>query len=498
METNQEAQERMFASLDQRARLRALGDEAAVRSLDVEIEQHVARLGEASASRPASRTAVPPRPVALAMAHALFAAPHLGRTLSSAPLAGSFPGFRANQALSDVLGVPHWELEPLREAVDLKVSSILRQRRSLLWLWQRSGDPAQQPRALYETLFPTNGGTPPQRFERRGARLYAVFADPLPLPADALYLRWIAPHRPEALWPDDTFQARYVDESLVRALGRGLGVNADEAPELLDNLVCVVPATDDSRFVRLDRWRSEGWSDITGLARGADAPAWITLPLAPDALDDDLPVERTPEGVVTRNPRRVFDRQATTRITAVVQGLYAALCARMIAGEPLDGAALARLFDLGPHIQRALQPLLDWPASPAAQAHVAAKLDVSLDDAAGTLALVRDVWLKAAHASWGGRPSPERPVTVQTVLASHIAATSWSLTRRWREPGDRRVPHQPILLLFFASYVQQAALSRLWRAPDGTLPPPEDVIGEWFPVLWRRVLDIVGFDEGSN
>ncbi|HMV67038.1 MAG TPA: hypothetical protein PKA64_09320, partial [Myxococcota bacterium] len=448
--------------------------------------------------RPAARDAVPPRPVALAMAQALFAVPHLGRTLGSAPLATSFPGFRANQALSDVLGIPPWELEPLREAVDLRVSAMLRQRRSLMWLWQRSGDPAQQPRALYDTLFPTTGGPPPQRFERRGGRLYAVFADTAPLPADALYLRWIAPHRPDALWPDDTFQARYVDDTLVRALGRGLGVTPDEAPELLDNLVCVVPAADDSRFVRLDRWRSEGWADISGLARAADTPAWITLPLTADAMDDDLPIERVAEGVVTRNPRRVFDRQATTRITAVVQGLYAALCARLVAGEPLDGPALARLFDLGPHIQRALQPLLDWPALTATHAHLAHQLGVSTEEVAGTLALVRDVWLKAAHASWGGRSSPERPVTVQTVLATHMAATAWSLVKRWREQGDARVPHQPVLALFFATYAQQAALSRLWRAPDGTLPPPEDVVGQWFPVLWRRILDTVGLDEPVN
>lgn len=489
--------ERMFSALDERARLRAIGDRESAGPIEHQIEQDIHALGAACASRQATRKAEPPRAVQIAMATALFAAPHLGRTLTWAATPGQLPGFQPSPALSNALGLSLKELEELRDAADLRVSEILRQGRALTWLWQRSGDPRAQPRLLFDQLFPADGTQPPERFVRRGARLYAIFRDPHPLPPESLYLRWLPVRDDGCLWPDDTFQARYVDDLVVRAMVRSIGVPSESARTMLDNLVCVVPNADESRFLRRDRWRSEGWADLTGLARASDVPSWITSAMLPDALDDEPVLERTENGIACRHARRIFDRHATTRVTAAVQGLYAEICARQLSGEPPDTAALLRIFDLGTCIQRALGPLLTWPTQHSVHQHWAKQLQVPVNAVAAAMNQMQEVWMRAAQTSWGGSPTDERPVTVQTVLTSHLAATLHSMQRAWRAGGDPRIPHQPLILLFFASYVRQVPLGRLWRAPDGTLPAPEDVIGQWFGVMWRRVLDAYGIDEGE-
>jgi len=488
----------LFSAVDERARLRAVGDEDGARAQESLVDKHVHALGAACAAQPARRDAVPPRAVQVAMATALFAAPHLGRTLTWAAAPGKMPGFQPCPPLADALGLSIKELDELRDAVDLRVSDVLRQGRALTWLWSRAGDPRAQPRTLFEQLFPADGTEIPERFVRRGTRLYAVVRDPKPLPPESLYLRWLPVRGTSGMWPDDTFQARYVDDLQVRALIRAVGVHADRARELLDNLVCVVPATDEARFLRRDRWRSEGWADLSGLGRASQAPGWLQLQMTPDALDDEALLERTDTGIQCRNARKVFDRQATTRILAAVNGLYTELCARLLTGEPFDPASLSRVFDLGTCIQRALEPLLAWPTQKTVIAHYAGRLGVPEPSVATALGQVRDIWVRAAQSSWGGNPTPDRPVTVQTVLAAHLAATWHGLGRAWAEPGDPRVPHQPLVLLFFAAYAQQVPLGRLWRANDGSLPAPEDIVGQWFGVLWRRVLDAIGLDDGEG
>jgi hypothetical protein len=61
---------------------------------------------------------------------------------------------------------------------------------------------------------------------------------------------------------------------------------------------------------------------------------------------------------------------------------------------------------------------------------------------------------------------------------------------------DPRSSHRRVMLLFLAHYAASAPLGRLWRVQDGKLPPPEDVLGEWFWGTWQRVLDAEEEAEG--
>lgn len=490
----------LFQALDDRAQAATRGDAAGLRVAEMTVGGHVAHLASV-ASRPARSASrdTPPRAVATALAQALFAAPHVSRTLAVENTMSEQHGFVPSPRLADALGLPLWQLEEIRDDIDRRVATSLRQIRALNWLWYRVDNPSMHPEPLYNLLFPGAGDPQPSRFVRRGGRMYALLPEEHPPPPEALYLRWLPGAAHWSAMPDDHFDSRFIDDGLLRSLGRSIGASPAEVQGLLDRMVCAIPEDYTDAFIRRDRWRNEGWAEVTGLGTAHPGPTWLALPLAPEALDVTAWMGLTDDGLELRAPRRVFDRHAMTRVTAMVRGLYSELLARMLSKRPMDPSRQAALFDLGPYIQRILQPLLDWTAQPATHAHVAEKLGVPPSHAAAALAKVRRVWLKAARTSWGGAPTADRPHTVQSLLAVHLAVLQASLHRVFRQPPDGRAPHHRVLLLFFAFYAVKAPLGRLWRAgDDGQLPPPEDVIGEWFWCTWRSAMDAIEADDGED
>jgi hypothetical protein len=165
------------------------------------------------------------------------------------------------------------------------------------------------------------------------------------------------------------------------------------------------------------------------------------------------------------------------------------MCARLLTGRTIEPSQQPVLFDLDPYLQRIFQPLLDWTSNPRAHAKLAAAVGAQPDHVAVAMAQVRAAWVEAARSSWGGAPTESRPWTVQAVLAIHLALAQSSLHRVWRQDEDPRAAHHRILLLFFAHYMAGAPLARLWKSENGKLPPPEDVVGQWFWGTWLRVLD---------
>jgi hypothetical protein len=483
----------LYEALDNRALVEST--EVARAAAETRVGRAVAALGTAAWRPDVDRLeSPPPAAVGKALARALFDVPHVNRTFGGETTLNAYAPFRPSNALADALGVTRDEMEEMREDVDRVAAGVLKQMRLLSWLWMRSGDPSVRPQALWGTLFPVDGGQQPVRFLRRGARLYPVFAGVRELPTEALYLPWVGGDA-GAERPLGGFQARYVDDATLRSIQRGLGTAGDEARRLLDNLVCPLPGSD-VLWLKRDRWRSEGWSDLCGLGVAADSTAWLTLPIARDGIDLDGFFELGAEGIIVRAPRRVFDRHAMARVGAVMRGLYAELCARVLSGEPLDPARQSAMFDLGTAIHRVLQPLLDWAASPATQRHVSEHLGVTLEAAGTALEQVREVWVRSAHAAWAGRPDEDRPHTVQTILTTHLALVQSSLYRIWRRQPDGRGSHQRVMLLFLGHYFSEAPLGRLWRTTEkGDLVPVEDVLGDWFWGSWRRSLDALGYDD---
>jgi hypothetical protein len=489
----------LFEVLGRRGRHLALGDGSGLAAYDEQVGRAVRVLSH-QVRRP-MRTSVseaPPRPVAMAMAQAIFSAPHVARTLAIDTTLSEHHGFQPTAHLADALGVPMWELEEVRDDIDRRVASFLKQTRALNWLWFRFDNPSIHPAPLYNVLFPGATGPEPERFVRRGGRLYLVLPQRDPPPLESLYLRWLSSRGEWSVTPDDYFSARYVDEAVRRGIGRGIGAEGDETQRLLDNMVCAVPSSESRAFIVRDRWRSEGWAELTGLGMSEPSPAWLGQPMAPDAVEVRSWLSVTEGGIAVNSPRRVFDRHALLRITAMMHGLYAELCARVLSGEPVDPMQQAALFDLDPYIQRALQPLLDWAGRADTHAHVARELGAEVDHVRAALLQVREVWLKSARTSWGGSPAEGRPHTVQSILATHMAVSQEALHHLYRMPPDPRAPHHRVAVVFFAHYAQQASVGRLWKVEGGALPPTEDVLGEWFWGTWQRVLRALDRDNQAG
>ncbi len=497
MEPTPSAVADLFAALARHARLIARGDMDDSRRTGIEIGGHVAHVA-GLAGRPMRTQAdgPPPRAVALAMAKALYSVPHMSRTLSVYSTRHDAPLFDVTPSMSDALGLTAAELEEIRTDIDLRVSGVLKQTRALHWLWQRAGNPRLQPEALFHMLFPGAVGAPAQRFTHRGCRLYALIDEEVPPPREALYLPWLPESGRWSCVPDTHFAARFVDPATIRGVCRGIGASEEEVRDLLDQMVCTVPSAEHNTFLDHDRWRGEGWAALTGLGRAHPSAAWVSLPLASDGLPPDGWIAQGEGGLALSDARRVFDRHAMSRVTIMMQGLYAELCARVLLGETIAPDRQAALFDLAPYVQRCLQPLLDWAAAPATHREIADQIGADVRHVGAALATVREGWLKAARASWGGVPTEERPYTVQSILVTHLAITQASLFRAWRMEADNRAPHHRVLLLFFAHYAAAAPVGRLWRPENGRLPPPEDVIAEWFWGTWQRVLAARDADGG--
>ena len=478
----------LFMLLDRLAQARTLSREDQVRECAGNVASEVDRLA-AHLSRPAVSSVSPGRGRAVAMAQALFAAPHVARTLSVEATQSDVRAVEPDDELADLLSLPLWELEELREDVDRRVAQFMRQTRALHWLWRVTPNPRSAPEPLFKMLFPGVETPSGLRFTRRGARLYCMFDAPSPPPPESLYLRWLSDAPRWTMVPDGWFDPRYVDDNLVTRLGRALGSSADDARGLLQNMVCAIPAASERMFLARDRWRSEGWADITGLGLASPSPSWICQTIAPDGIDTRNWIRHGDDALELHDPRRAFDRHALSRITAMMHGLYAEMCARLLSRQEVGPMGQALLFDLSPYIQRALQPLLDWAARDATHERLAASLGVEAHVVASLLGQARNIWLDAAHNSWGGAPTPDRPHSVQSILARHLALAQRSLAEAFSRSTGGPGAHQRVLLMYFGCYVASAPIGRLWRAVDGALPPPEDPIGDAFWAMWTAVDD---------
>lgn len=483
----------LFEALDARAG-RAATDARAAAGLDAQVAAAVASLGEGLSRPMVDRlSGPPPDAIGAAMARALFDAPHVSRTFGGDTTVHAYAPFRPSEALGDALGHDVDVLDAMREDGDRAAAGVLKQMRLLSWLWMRAGDPAAQPLTLFRSLFPVDASTPPQRFVRRGARLYPMFAGPGAQP-EALFLPWVSGDGVDQ--PLGGFVARYVDDGLVTAIQRGIGADAGEAVRLLSDLVCPLPVVDDA-WVRRDRWRAEGWASLTGLGTTHDSAVWLTMPLARDAVDVHTLFERAPHGgYQAASARRVFDRHAMQRATLAVRALYAELMARALTGDLAEVTRHAAVFDVCGTFQRVLQPLLDWVRSPGARRHVAETFALPSGETERLMDEVHGVWVHAMQVGWAGRPAADRPHTVATIVTGHLALLQTSLARTQRRAPDGRGAHQRVLLLFLAHYLARAPLGRLWRTnAEGGLVPTEDVVGDWFWGTWRRALDALGYEE---
>lgn len=462
-------------------------DAPEVRTLESRIAQTVDKVARvAGRPKPSRGDVPPPRPVAVAMAMAVASQPHLSITVGGSE--DEVPLLIGSEALEHALGLPRWEIEDLREEIDRRAGLVLKQSRALRWLRSHLEITGDDDGAGFRALLPgLERDLETCGFESLGTRLYARIAAPAP-PTASLYLGWtVDPQR--SFSPLETFQSRYVDVALRRALARAIGADEEEVAFLLDNMVLPIPVEAAETFLAHDAWRHDGYADLTSLGAPYGGTAWLTQPLVAERVDWTAWLKVDGEDIAPDNARAAFDHLAMPRLTALVRQLYAEMLAGLHAEGTIPPYRQRALFDVETHVDVALQPLLRWIGQPTTITWLARTTGVDAARVRAALEQVREDWSLQARHSWGGRPSAERMHSVQSLFTTHLAVSQASLHRLYHQPADSRAPHKQVLKLFAGHYFAQAQLGRLWMSPDGTLPPIEDVAGQWFWPTWMRVLN---------
>ena len=493
-------------------------DPARRRALDVEIAE-IADQVALALRRPVrvDLDGPPPRRVAIALGLALHSAPHFVATLPPPHRDGTLefgePSRRSaefvpvvpNEVYQRGLGLAQWEIDELREEIDRRAGKLLKQIRTVNWLWSFFGLPDPQgAQTLGRILFP---GTEEASVDlaRRGGHIYLLVDTATPSPLPALYLPWLATDPNLA---PTAFKARGVDKGLRTRIARGVGADDGEVSELLEEMITVLPRRDAGNYLHVDQWRSYGYAMITDLGTPYSAGDWLIRPIPPDGADWRVWLRLGPNGLVVKGtPEKVFDALALPPVTAMMRLIYAA----MLAGLDRDGNETPEgvrpedvdLYDIPRHMRAALSPLIAWAGKSSTHKYLARELRRPVEEITVVLEQVRDAWVQHAATSWYGPPGTTTP-SIQTLVLEHLVALHQSLRRMLRTEPDPRGEHGDLLLLFCAHYLREARLERLWvrslsdcADPDGRIPA-EDIASTWFWRAWQRILDESEQDAGGT
>jgi hypothetical protein len=451
----------------------------------------------------------PPRAVAVALATAIFAQPHLSMLFSElhtdateevepAPLSsGDAPFVLPPEVLPEALGLPNWELEDIREDVDRKVGLVLKQARAVRWLWAHFGIPDSSAEQLFRVLFPAAPGKlSPVGLMRRGPQLYALASQEVTPPVESLYLSWLPVVEEKSFPPLRTFRAIYVNPNLRRSLGRSIGAADEEVVQILESMVTVIPRGATTKFLQHDGWRARGFAAITGVPAPYGEPAWLSRALEPEDVAWGSWLFAKPEGgLEVGDARHAFDMLAVTRVNGVLRQLYGEMFARLLHGEANGRGGDLILLDVERHIRAVLKPLVAWAEAPQTSGWIAAQLRIPSEVVQRAMDKVAAEWKEQLDLAWVGAPADGHGRTVQALITTHLVVLQDGLRSAMARRADPRGPHKDILLLFAAQYFAHAPLERLWAeaSENNTWPSVRvsvtDVVGQWFWGAWTRVLD---------
>lgn len=504
---------RLVRELERRLRIE---DAIARRALDVEIAE-IADQVAVALQQPLQEDphGAPARRVAVAMALALHSAPHFVATVPSPHRDGTVDPAESprrpadpapvlsNEGYERALGLGQWEVDELREEIDRRAGKVLKQIRTVNWLWSFFGMP-QGGQTLARILFPGMEDTP-MELVRRGGHVYLLLPQVEHCPVEAMHLPWLAP---DAQMSPTSFQSRGVDKGLRNRIARGIGADDDEVGEILEDMIALLPSSEVGEYLRLDQWRAHGYAAVTEIGSSYGAGEWLIRPIPPDGADWRAWLKVGENGLFVRGtPEKVFDALALPRVTAMVRLLYAV----MLASIDRDGKNVTEgvrpddieLYNLPRHMRAVLSPLVTWAGRSSTHKLLARELSRPVEEVSVVLEQVRHAWTSHAAASWYGPPGTKTP-SIQTLVLEHIITLHQSLRRMMCREADPRAEHADMMLLFTAHYLREARLERLWVkslsdcADDGSIPPPEDIVSHWFWRAWLRVLEEVEHDDGKS
>ncbi len=458
-----------------------------------------------------SRTADPepgytiPRPVALAMASALFAQPHLSlfRDMPQAASDGATaapnpesepPLVLPLDHLQDVLGLALWELEEMREEIDRHVSAAYKQARAAWWIWTQFHLPKKGSERLYRLLFPAaSDPTGPVTWTIRGSQLYVLVPQEFSPPPESLYLSWLAVNDSKTQHPTRSFRAKYADPDLRRAIARAVGASPEEAIAILDRMIVVLPRNGAAGLLAQDIWRTRGYATNTAIPDPAKESAWLTTSLEPADVDIDSWMRRQGDTIGVKDVKAVFDSLALPRVNEALRLLYAWMMTRIDLEDgrvaPAPGVADLSMLDTDRHVRAVLQPVLDWIESPRTAGYVAVHFGTTSAKVTPILEEIADVWRAHMEYAWAGGPKDGAPKSVAVLMTLHLIALQDTLRQAVRRPNDPRAMHRDIVLLFAANYYAQSPLERLLSEASGRAPRALDAVGSHFWSAWAQVLN---------
>ena len=495
---------------------RSLLGGAAREKLDAHLLKVLRTLGELQDTEVQEATSgAPPKAVATAMCAALWSHPHLtiffgDARSSSAGVSETpptpepdFPIIFEPSKVKEALGLDDWQLDDLREEVDRRVGTMLKQERALDWLWNHFKVEEDNGEALFRVLFPAARNVDLQGLCRRGAQLYVVVHQvPVP-PRSTLYIVWPDPRAGAAFEQLGLFGGRFVDGALRRRLGRGIGADDGEIIQLLDSMVTVVPKKRGSRFLAHDLWRVRGFAGVTGLGRAYSDAVELIAPLPLDGIRyaELFRAEGATLELVDANAN--FDRLALPRVTTVMRLIYAELVAGLHdldgeANSPIDpGLDDLEIYDVSGQLSRALNPIVRWTADSDTEKAVAEHFAVPKAEARRALDALSEAWLKQLERGWCAPPATGQPRSVASICTYHLIQVHRTLRRLMLRGADSRWDHRDLMMLFSGFYFSEAQVQNLWSSGLSRVGAPiEETFSVWVWGSWQRLLDTT--DEDSE
>lgn len=415
----------------------------------------------------------PPRRVAVALALAVFSQPHLVNTFREADRGDAL--IVTNEVLEIGLGLSGWELDDLRDEVDRRAGTVLKQATLVNWLTTRY--PTEQ---LVPLLVPgVSLANPVVRVI--GGHLY-IEADEPCHPNSSLHLPWLQSES------NVRFRGRYADSRVKLGMARGIGVSELEAVELLERSVAVVPREAIEDRLAHDAWRRTGIAALTKLSPSYCGLDWLTKSVEPADVRwrDWVPDEG--EGS-PHDSMGAFDALVKIRVHHTLQALYTDLMAyRMRQLE--RGTDEIDVYDLSRHLRAVLTPLLAWTQNSGSATWLA---EILKQDPESTSLL-----LDTLHANWSQRMEhwtaplvEELPDSPFYAWLGSVGAFDGVLSATLAKPSDPRFDHALIAPLFAAHFIVETPMSRGLMTNQPHPSAPGQAMAKWFWPTWMRLLDAI-------
>jgi hypothetical protein len=441
-----------------------------------------------------------PRRACVAMALAVYSQPHLAVTFRRQTVEGE-PDEPAlvlqTYTMEKALTLPQWELDDIRECVDVRVGKTLKQARALHWLWTRFGLPKSNPEPMFRVLIPgAKSKLGPVGLVRRGPQLYAVVQQKFPPPVRSLFMNWLPLDHERSFSPLHTFQAKYVDKNLRKAMTRSIGCSDEELCDILDGMITVIPRKGSTTFLRHDHWRSRAISAMTGLAHPYSVATWLTDPLTTNDINWKPWLSANNGELRIESPAEVFDVLLLPRARAMMRQLYAQLLAQLELenvrrdedGQIISSVDDVHIYNTAGHLRHISQPLFDWVKSEQVRADIGRALEVSqtkVDDAFDALEVD---WRNHFQSIWARTGGHELDGNVQARITRHLIALHTSVRRAYhREPTDDW-DHRDFVMLFAAHYLAHVPVESLWSDNSPHTEDMDRYLGDVFWGLWTKLL----------